>query len=491
MSSISRRSFLRGLTTVPIGLWLASKAHANTSLIRYDIATPEGQSMLATLASTVKQMKGLSDANSRSWRWQWYTHFVSGSTTKEAEMDRLFGATSWRRALAEEMWNTCQSHSGQNYNHFLPWHRMYVLYFEQIVRELSGRADFTLPYWNYTSHDPAKRGIVPREFRLRYDSTWGPLYRGDRTTLANSGEPIHKNEPTDVMDISSLMASESYSNISTVNGFCRNVDSGIHGRIHVLTGTSANMGKISYAAQDPLFWVHHSNIDRLWASWNANGGVNPTSGSWRDREFVFVDGLGQRITGRLRDFFDTNALGYSYDRLVGPDGREDGMSTFAAMSARPRTVGRNAERIGSGKSLELGARPARTVITIENGRPETALDPSGQKRTYLIVKDLHTWSQPETLFHLYLTARGGGPAREYYAGNIHFFDAEFHDHGNSPLDEALGENFNSFDVTEVLQRLVSRKAIKPGVPLELVVVPGGRPTPGSKPLIGTVQLFWQ
>src|SRR5262245_60030313 len=30
--------------------------------------------------------------------------------------------------------------------YFLPWHRAYILAFERIVRELSGKADFALPY---------------------------------------------------------------------------------------------------------------------------------------------------------------------------------------------------------------------------------------------------------------------------------------------------------------------------------------------------------
>ena len=33
---------------------------------------------------------------------------------------------------------------------FLPWHRAYLLYFEQIRRELTGEASFALPYWNWT-----------------------------------------------------------------------------------------------------------------------------------------------------------------------------------------------------------------------------------------------------------------------------------------------------------------------------------------------------
>jgi tyrosinase len=490
--SLSRRSFVRGFATVPIGFWLAAKVHAQTTYVRYDIATPKGQEMLRVFAGAVKKMKALSDRNATGWRWQWYTHFVSGATTKSSELTRIFGSTSSaQRTLANDMWNTCQSHAGQDPNHFMPWHRIFVYYLEHIVREVSGRTDFTLPYWNYTSHDPAKRGVVPRQFRLASDAVFAPLYRSDRTSLANSGQPIHKYQAGDAMDISTAMAKQNYSTSGSVTGFCRDVDSGIHGRIHVLVGTSKNMGKISYAAQDPLFWVHHANIDRLWASWNANGHTNPTSGSWRDRSFVFADRLGLRINARLKDFFDTRALGYTYDRYVGPDGREGTASSTFAAAAAVGSIGRIPERVAAGRPVELGARPASTVLTVEGNRPVTALDPSGEKRTYLIVKDLHTWAQPEVLYHLYLVPRGAGQRPDQFVGSIQFFDAEFHDHGQSELDEALGENFYSFDVTPLLQRLAAAHAIRKDVPLELVLVPGGRPTPGARPMVGTIQLVWQ
>ncbi|MFX8616600.1 tyrosinase family protein, partial [Acinetobacter baumannii] len=84
------------------------------------------------------------------------------------------------------------------------------------------------------------------------------LYRANRTTLANSGQPIHMNQPTDVMDIGEAMAKTHYSTVEGVMGFCRAIDSGIHGRIHVLVGTSQNMGAVPYAANDPLFWLHHA-----------------------------------------------------------------------------------------------------------------------------------------------------------------------------------------------------------------------------------------
>src|SRR5258708_29584453 len=34
---------------------------------------------------------------------------------------------------------------------FLPWHRAYLYYFEEICRELSGMSDFALPYWNWST----------------------------------------------------------------------------------------------------------------------------------------------------------------------------------------------------------------------------------------------------------------------------------------------------------------------------------------------------
>lgn len=494
MQSPSRRNFVRGMATVPIGLWLAGNVHANTTHVRYDIASPEGQEMMRVFADAVAKMKALPGKRPQGWLWQWYTHFVNGNTTKADEINRLLrGPTTTLGRFADETWNTCQSHAGQDPNHFLPWHRIYVYFFEHICREVTGRPDFALPYWNYTSYDPAKRGVVPVEFRRPSDPLFGTLYRSLRTQLANSGQPIHQGQPGDPMDISAAMSNPNYSTVGGVQGFCRALDSGVHGRIHVLTGTSKNMGRISYAAQDALFWVHHANVDRMWASWNRNGNANPTTGAWRDRTFIFADGKGERVSARLRDFFDTESLGYTYDRLIGPDGREDSIMAASAMSARASSgpATRVPERVGTARSVELGARPARTVLKLGVGKPADALDPNGQRRSYLIVKDLHTWDQPEVLYHVYLTRRGGRPDASTYAGAINFFDAEFHDHGQSELDEALGENFYSFDVTDVLKRLAGNRPAHAATPLEVVLVPGGEPTPGAKPLVGTVELVWQ
>src|SRR5215210_5054408 len=55
----------------------------------------------------------------------------------------------------------------------------------------------------------------------------------------------------------------------------------VHNAVHVWVGGS--MGSVPTATADPLFWMHHANIDRLWWVWQSSPegtGQNPNlSGS--------------------------------------------------------------------------------------------------------------------------------------------------------------------------------------------------------------------
>lgn len=490
-ATLTRRDVLQALAAAPLMFGLPSDASTAAAQVRYDAASPEGLQMLEIYAGVVRSMQALGSRNPMGWLWQWYTHFVSGATTKSAELTRIFGSTaSTQKSFANDTWDTCQSHSGQNANHFLPWHRMYVYYFERIVRNVSGRADFTLPYWDYTSSDPAKRAILPLQFRLPNDPLFGVLYRPERNALANGGERIDQNQPADMMGIDDAMAKASYSTVGTVTGFCRAIDSGIHGRIHTLVGTSKGMGAVPYAGRDPLFWVHHANIDRMWASWNQNGGSNPASASWAYDQFVFADAGGVRVKKPLRNFFSVADLGYGYDTLIAKP-------AVTYSSAVTSTALASTDVVASADSTELGSAPQpvllRGVGSLQ-GASVLGLDPAHPgKRTYLVLRDLHTWTQPEVLFHLYLSPGQARPLldRAHYVGNINFFDAQFHEHGGgSALDMALGGNLYSFDVTALLESLAREAGTQARDALLLTVVPGGRPA-GGRPMIGTIELVRQ
>jgi tyrosinase len=497
MGSITRRAFVKGAVALPIAMGAIPKAFGATRM-RYDLASPQGQQMLAIYADAVRQMQALGPDNPMSWTWQWYTHFVDGATTKADEITRIFGTTvTPRSTLANETWNTCQSHSGQNSNYFLPWHRLYINYIERIVRQVCGNPDFTLPYWNYTSSDPAQRGVVPEQFRMPDDPVFGSLYRPERGTLANSGQPIQKYQPGDVMDITTALSCANYSTVDSVQGFCRSIDSGIHGRIHVLTGTSKGMGEVPYAGRDPLFFVHHANIDRMWASWNKNGGKNPPATEpWTTKSFVFADANGVRVSRKLNTAFSALSMGYDYDAFFPkpPKTTTTTTTTTAALMAKGGASTRVAQATSG---ADLGASTVHVSLLPVAGTRRTevlGLDPGAAgKRVYLVVKDLHCWTQPEVLYHLYLTTPSGrvGLSRDTYVGNINFFDAEFHDHGHGAMAEALGENFYSFDVTDLLRRIGRSGDHSAAGGLKLSFVPGGTPNPKAKPLVATIELVRQ
>jgi len=53
------------------------------------------------------------------------------------------------------------------------------------------------------------------------------------------------------------------------------------------------------AARDPIFWLHHAMIDRLWNRWLAQPGTqgNPVGNSvWMNTSFTFFDGNGAQVS---------------------------------------------------------------------------------------------------------------------------------------------------------------------------------------------------
>jgi hypothetical protein len=56
------------------------------------------------------------------------------------------------------------------------------------------------------------------------------------------------------------------------------------------------------------------------------------------------------------------------------------------------------------------------------------------------------------------------------------------------MGDALGENFYSFDVTDVLKKLARSGTQDARKSLQVTFVPGGKPTAGAEPLVATIEL---
>ncbi len=314
MRTISRRAIVgagalaAGLVSSPLFLRAARAA----TLIRHDLTSTDGKAMLKIYAKGVGKMMAMAQQEPRGWLFQWYTHAVRSDRTKAGEISRIYGASPGPDGqLASATWSTCEAHFTSHEDFFLPWHRMYVLCFEEIVRKITGEDGFTLPYWNYTD---SNQRALPDEFRKQNDPDWGPLYRPDRKSGVNSGTAIDKLPGALPFDLNA-MKSIVYGATSGDAGFCANTDNNPHGCIHDDVGNGVGTGSVPWAANDPIFWMHHCNIDRIWASWNKAGGKNPSlTGS-----YTFADQDGKKVQLDVPKFVEPDtatALGYQYDKYL-------------------------------------------------------------------------------------------------------------------------------------------------------------------------------
>jgi Common central domain of tyrosinase/Kelch motif len=291
--------------------------------IRYNVNSPEGQVMLAKYAKAIEIMKTLPDSDQHSWTWWWYTHWVKGypaalwdlSMKKKAEVIATLPKDV--QADAEAVWDGCQAHATnpsdpEQYQQwfFLPWHRLMLMQFEGVIREVLHDEDFTLPYWNPITGNAADL-VVPAVFR----DPSSPLYDGTRWFWVNGGERID----TPFKDWLNLDALNEKFYIDAPNGnlgFNPRLDINPHFFTHVSLG--GDMADFSTVGGDPMFYLHHANIDRLWESWNRLGNKNPTDPRYLNRKFSYGDRSGKRADLPVSMADRTVPLGYEYDSYEKP-----------------------------------------------------------------------------------------------------------------------------------------------------------------------------
>src|SRR6185295_19732517 len=99
-------------------------------------------------ALAVRKMRERPLTDATSWRYQAAMHEYD----RDADPLAVEGEALPPAAEQDTFWNQCQHFSW----FFLPWHRMYLGFFEQIVeatiKSLPGEAPlvWSLPYWNYS-----------------------------------------------------------------------------------------------------------------------------------------------------------------------------------------------------------------------------------------------------------------------------------------------------------------------------------------------------
>ena len=155
------------------------------------ISGPDGAARLASLQKAVQKMKSLDSSPKtsadyrRSWQYWANIHGYYGQQSPDGTVEDQIqylkdnGMGSYvtfyqgitdqdrRTRLHRTVWATCQ-HSGgpgQQALNFFGWHRMYLYYFERVLRWAAGDNTLRLPYWDYTN--PAHSRCPPTSAALR------------------------------------------------------------------------------------------------------------------------------------------------------------------------------------------------------------------------------------------------------------------------------------------------------------------------------------
>jgi len=168
---------------------------------------------------------------------------------------------------------------------FLAWHRRYILRFEQQLQQVD--PSVTLPYW-----DPIGSPNLPAPLNTpAFVANWGLVRHWDASFLPVAG------------DLTSVLTRTAFAPFQVAL-------ERLHGGVHIAVGgaNSANSGQMagSNSPADPIFWLHHANIDRIWAGWQqTHAGQDPANVN----ETLKPSPI---ISGKVSAYLSIAALGYAY-----------------------------------------------------------------------------------------------------------------------------------------------------------------------------------
>ena len=388
---------------------------------------------------------------------------------------------TWPAAVGPSIWNACQHFSW----YFLPWHRMYLHYYETILREIidaaQGPSDWALPFWNYDPATPATLALPPAFLQpLRPDGADNALYTPARadSILQGNGVPDTDVELTgwpDTFTASSIFVPTfggpmtGWSHFGNAMG---RVEREPHGTVHVAVGgDSGFMSAFETAGWDPIFWLHHANIDRLWEVWrNMAGHGDPQDNNWQAAGFDFGFGNDLR-TLAVTDIVDTTTspLEYVYEGVPAfvPPAPGGGLPLDIGeqpVSPEPQLVG------ATDGPVALGADPADVVVGVDAGGG-LGLDAGLPEHVYVVLQNIRATIARNRTY----TVHVGVPPGEDPAAHPDLLAGQFSTFGVVGATQAEGQDPGggltvSFDVTEIAKALDAQGGWEPGS-LRVTVTP--------------------
>ncbi|MFP8966183.1 tyrosinase family protein [Pokkaliibacter sp. CJK22405] len=511
---------------------------------RYSVTSPEGQAMLKSYQKGVEAMLNLPATDHRNWFRYAFIHM----------MDCPHG--NW--------W-------------FYVWHRGYIGYFEQIIRDLSGNPEFTLPFWDWTETPEIPAGmfegvltptnssysaftgnlqkftdfvkaplsnywntLTPSQLVQQkergystFDDLWNSVIGYDPGVQgAIAGNMAYVNtcgarylsadnpklDPKTSFDVSPLVVTFGLSPETFYSSSVEPIDPSVkwmsfassktdshtvspgdttkfsvlegfpHNKVHNYIG---GVGPVSpgpfgfmtnfLSPVDPIFFLHHANMDRLWDVWERQqlaAGRNPQPTIAADKQLYdnepfqfYVDSKGEPVGRRYaKDYLDKSVFGYDYGPGFGDRVQplqSTGMNTMAPVKAN---IMNNEATLSLPSQAVMAHQQAKAQLVVEIVLPRPTGN-SSQREFDILV------NAPDDVTEVFADS-------PYYAGTIAFFGPPMH--GMHMAQNA------SFHIALPQTLLVMKNAAGQGSPanLKIRLVPSHAPdkSAASSPVLNSVIL---
>jgi len=163
---------------------------------------------------------------------------------------------------------------------FLPWHRAYLLDLERELQAID--PSVALPYWRFDQPAP---NLFKPDF-LGVSDALGTVQFGATNPLqfwkTDGVQGINRRPFFNTAAAPGGLRNETQTlALGTQYAAFRTLEGNPHGSAHTSFGGS--ISSIPTAAKDPLFFLLHCNVDRLWAKWQRkNGRFNPAQAASYD-----------------------------------------------------------------------------------------------------------------------------------------------------------------------------------------------------------------
>jgi tyrosinase len=437
------------------------------------------------------------------------------------------------------VWKQCQHGTW----YFLPWHRGYLLALEANVRaavvQAGGPSDWALPYWNYFKQGQAD---LPFEFRSASwpDGGTNPLHVVQRYGPDTNGVKVYV--PLNKVDLKALGdpdftgvgngGSPGFGGVDTgfshggvVHGELeKQPHDAVHGYVGGVDPIDPDLGGLmaypDSAALDPIFWLHHANIDRLWASWTQGPPVrqDPTDPHWLQgpasagqRALAMPMPDGSTWTYTPQELLDLAPLNYAYDDLSPTGTGQIPPTSPALLPARASvSIPQGGTAMVSGPDVEmLGASPGAIIVRSPT-TSQVRLDQEMRQKTATMLAAAQAGQAPtgvsERVFLNLENVRGRSDTASFsvYLGVSDEESAEEHPErlagtivpfglgkASEPDGEHAGQGLTYvLDVTKIVDELRAQESFDvDGLPVD--IVPERELSEKNQLDIGRISLFRQ